>query len=75
MLGCGTIGRMLLKQIHENREHLSRGSKINLKVLGVSNSRSWRFVPTGLSGGELKSLGLGKPLGANGRIRPAPAQR
>ena len=62
VFGCGNIGRMLLKQIHENREHLSRGSKINLKVLGVSDSRHWRFVPAGLTGAELKLLGLGKPL-------------
>jgi aspartokinase/homoserine dehydrogenase 1 len=62
VFGCGNIGRMLLKQIQENREHLSRGSKINLKVLGVSDSRHWRFVPAGLTGAELKLLGLGKPL-------------
>jgi hypothetical protein len=44
-------GKPALTPEDDEIEFVAQGSKINLKVLGVSNSRSWRFVPTGLSGG------------------------
>jgi aspartokinase/homoserine dehydrogenase 1 len=62
VFGCGLIGRALLKQIHENRAQIARGLQVNLRVLGVVNSKTWRFSAAGLSGAELELLGSGKPL-------------
>jgi aspartokinase/homoserine dehydrogenase 1 len=62
VFGCGLIGRALLKQIHENRAQIAKGLQVNLRVLGVVNSKTWRFSAAGLSGPELESLGSGTPL-------------
>lgn len=62
LFGCGNIGRTLLKQIHETRKNIARRLQVNLKILGVANSKYWRFVPTGMNGTELESLGSGAPL-------------
>src|SRR5438093_13318393 len=53
---------MLLRQIHESKKQIARGLQVNLKILGVANSRHWRFSPAGLSGAELESLASGTPL-------------
>jgi len=62
LFGCGKIGRTLLKQIHENRRQVTRKLQVNLRLLGVANSKYWCFSPTGLTGAELEALGSGKPL-------------
>ena len=62
LFGCGLIGRALLKQIQENRAQVARGPHINLRVLGVANSRTWLFSPAGLSNSEMGALGSGTPL-------------
>jgi aspartokinase/homoserine dehydrogenase 1 len=63
LFGCGNIGRALLKQIHESRKQLASRLQVNLKVLGVANSKTWRFAPTGMTGAELETLGSALPLG------------
>ncbi len=72
VFGCGNIGRTLLKQIHDSREHLARSLKVNLKVLGVANSKILHFCPTGIPNETLAQLGSGTPLGdiANSEPRP-----
>jgi aspartokinase/homoserine dehydrogenase 1 len=62
VFGCGNIGRMLLRQIHENRRSIARTLAVELKVLGVANSRQWLFAATGLSGKALQALGRGEAL-------------
>jgi aspartokinase/homoserine dehydrogenase 1 len=62
LFGCGLIGRTLLKQIHENRAHVARSLQVNLRVLGVVNSKTWLFSPSGLSVAELEALGSGTAL-------------
>ncbi len=62
LFGCGKIGRMLLKQIQENKRLLGAQLEVNLKVLLVANSRHWIHVPGGLDTASLKSLGSGTPL-------------
>jgi aspartokinase/homoserine dehydrogenase 1 len=62
LFGCGNIGRTLLKQIHDNRKLLAHSLQVNLKVLGVANSRTWKFSHAGLTSQELQSLGTGMPL-------------
>jgi len=73
VFGCGNVGRTLLRQIQENRRNIGRTLGVELKVLGVANSRSWRFAPAGLSGRELAALGSGAPLdsGEGAARRPA----
>jgi len=62
LFGCGNIGRMLLRQIQESKKQIARSLQVNLKILGVANSRHWRFSPAGLSGAELEALASGTPL-------------
>ncbi len=62
LFGCGLIGRTLLKQINENRAQIARSMQVNLRVLGVVNSRTLLFSGPGLSSEELNSLGAGMPL-------------
>ncbi len=62
LFGCGKIGRTLLKQIRESRGLLAAKLEVNLKVLGVANSRHWLFLPGGLDAEVLKALGSGAPL-------------
>lgn len=62
LFGCGKIGRTLLKQIHENRRLLAAKLGVNLKVLGVANSRNCLCPMGGLDAASLKSLGSGTPV-------------
>ena len=62
LFGCGNIGRMLLRQIQESKKQIARSLQVNLKILGVANSRHWLFSPAGLSGAELEALASGTPL-------------
>jgi aspartokinase/homoserine dehydrogenase 1 len=62
VFGCGNIGRTLLKQIHDSRRQLAQKLKVNIKVLGVANSRNMIFSPVGLTGANLEALGSGAPL-------------
>ncbi len=73
VFGCGLIGRALLRQIHENRAQVARSLQVNLRVLGVVNSRYWRFSPAGLSGTELEALGSGTVLDQLPGAEPSPA--
>lgn len=62
VFGCGNIGRTLLKQIHDTRQSLAKTAQVNIKVLGVANSKMLRFCAAGLCGQELQALGSGTPL-------------
>jgi len=62
MFGCGRIGRTLIKQIHENHAQIAKSLQVNLKVLGVINTKTWRFSPVGMTGKELEGLAEGLPL-------------
>lgn len=72
LFGCGLVGRTLLKQIHENRAQVAKSLQVNLRVLGVVNSNTWRFSSSGLSGAELESLGSGTPLDRLPGAEPRP---
>ncbi|HYK89579.1 MAG TPA: bifunctional aspartate kinase/homoserine dehydrogenase I, partial [Acidobacteriota bacterium] len=72
LFGCGLIGRTLLKQIHENRAQIAKSLQVNLRVLGVVNSKSWLFSPAGLTGDELELLGTGSPLAQLPGAEPSP---
>jgi len=73
LFGCGKIGRTLLKQIQESKRLLEGKLGVNLKVLGVSNSRHWTYLPGGLDVAALKSLGSGTPLEQLPGVQPRPS--
>ncbi len=73
LFGCGNIGRTLLKQIHDSRDHLAQGLKVNLKVLGVSNSKTLRFCASGIPDNELDRLGSGAQLSDLSAAEPRPS--
>jgi aspartokinase/homoserine dehydrogenase 1 len=62
LFGCGNIGRALLQQIHENRKNIARALQVDLKVLGVSGSRLWKFSGIGLPPDVLEKLAGGTRL-------------
>jgi len=76
LFGCGRIGRTLLKQIYENRSQIAKSLQVNLKVLGVINTRTWRFSAAGMMGKELEGLAEGLPLDqlAGAEERPVSAE-
>ena len=41
--GVGNVGERLLNQIHQQRKYLKKHHKINLRVVGLSNSRTMIF--------------------------------
>ena len=62
VFGCGNIGRTLLRQIDDSRRLLNRKLGVNLKVLGVANTKHWSFFPGGMPAAELEHLGSSRPL-------------
>ncbi|MEO5788130.1 MAG: bifunctional aspartate kinase/homoserine dehydrogenase I [Gelidibacter sp.] len=47
--GVGNVGERLVEQIHQQKKHLKEQLKINLRVIGLSNSRNMIFDESGLS--------------------------
>lgn len=55
LMGVGTIGNMLLKQLADHAKQLVDEHNINIKVVGVANSRKMFFSEEGISDSK-KSL-------------------
>ncbi len=47
--GVGNVGQILLDQIRQQQEHLSQNLLINLRIVGLSNSRKMIFDETGIN--------------------------
>ena len=47
--GVGNVGERLVEQIHQQKKYLKEQLKINLRVIGLSNSRTMIFDESGLS--------------------------
>ncbi len=47
--GVGNVGERLVEQIHQQKKYLKEQLKINLRVIGLSNSRTMIFDDSGLS--------------------------
>ncbi len=75
LFGCGNIGRTLLRQIHDNGKLIADRLEVNLKVLGVANTKDWLFTPSGLAASQLQVLAAGTPLAElpESQHRPAAA--
>ncbi|OUS01875.1 bifunctional aspartate kinase/homoserine dehydrogenase I [Flavobacteriales bacterium 33_180_T64] len=65
--GVGNVGERLVEQIKQQRKYLKEQLKINLKVIGLSNSRTMVFDDSGLSLKDWKTqLASGEKATLNG---------
>jgi aspartokinase/homoserine dehydrogenase 1 len=53
--GVGNVGERLIEQIKTQRKYLKQNLKINLRIIGLSNSRTMVFNENGLSLDDWKS--------------------
>jgi aspartokinase/homoserine dehydrogenase 1 len=49
VMGVGNVGGKLLHQIHKQRKYLKENLKLNLRVIGISNSRKMVFDENGIA--------------------------
>ncbi|TDU40194.1 aspartate kinase [Gelidibacter sediminis] len=65
--GVGNVGERLVEQIRQQRKYLKEQLKINLRVIGLSNSKTMIFDETGLSLKNWKEqLALGEKASLEG---------
>jgi aspartokinase/homoserine dehydrogenase 1 len=58
--GIGNVGSKFLEQVHQQRDFLKENFKLNLSVIGISNSRKMIFDATGIdldNWGEMLNAG------------------
>ena len=48
VMGVGNVGSRLLRQINQQKEFLKKNLKINIRVIGISNSRTMTFNEEGI---------------------------
>ena len=62
MMGTGNVGGKLLDQIAQQQEYLKKNLKLNLRVIGMSNSRTMLFEEKGIAlTGWREALEQGEP--------------
>lgn len=49
IIGVGNVGEKLIDQIEQQNEYLNKTHKINLKIVGISNSRRMAFNENGIA--------------------------
>ncbi|MCF1422128.1 bifunctional aspartate kinase/homoserine dehydrogenase I [Mangrovimonas futianensis] len=65
--GVGNVGERLVEQIHQQKKYLKETLKINLRVIGLSNSRKMIFNDEGISLKNWKEqLEVGEPASLDG---------
>lgn len=65
--GVGNVGERLVEQIHQQKKYLKEHLKINIRVIGLSNSRTMIFNENGLSLKAWKdNLNAGEKASING---------
>ncbi|MGI9546593.1 MAG: bifunctional aspartate kinase/homoserine dehydrogenase I [Flavobacteriaceae bacterium] len=52
VMGVGNVGSKLLRQIDQQRSYLKKQHRLNIRVIGISNSRKMLFDEDGISIGE-----------------------
>jgi aspartokinase/homoserine dehydrogenase 1 len=55
-MGVGNVGEKFMDQIHQQKKFLKENLKINLRVIGISNSRKMLFDEEGIALKDWKSL-------------------
>ena len=48
VMGVGNVGSRLLTQIHQQKKYLKKELKLNIRVIGISNSRKMVFEEAGI---------------------------
>ncbi len=48
IIGVGTVGKKLLGQIHQQQKYLSEKMNLNVRVVGLANSKNVSFEPDGI---------------------------
>ncbi len=56
VMGVGNVGEKFIEQIHTQKKYLKDNLKINLRVIGMSNSRKMYFDEDGISLKDWKEL-------------------
>jgi aspartokinase/homoserine dehydrogenase 1 len=70
--GVGNVGERLVEQIKQQRKYLKEQLKINMKVVGISNSRTMIFNDEGISLKDWKTaLASGEKATLNGFLERA----
>lgn len=64
--GVGTVGSKLIEQISKQREHIADDLRLNLRVIGIANSREGLIEPEGIDLNDWKAQ-LQKPEREQGR--------
>ena len=67
VMGVGNVGSRLLRQIHQQGDYLKKNLKINIRIIGISNSRTMVFNSDGIDLGEWEEL-LAEGQKANGDL-------
>lgn len=49
VMGVGNVGSRFLNQMHQQRKYLKENLKLNIRVIGISNSRTMVFDENGIS--------------------------
>lgn len=55
VMGVGNVGEKFLDQIHTQRKYLKKQLKLNIRVIGISNSKKMAFDESGLDLTDWKS--------------------
>lgn len=62
IVGTGNVGAKLLEQIHQQQSYLQQQLRLQLRVIGLCNSRQMAFSEEGIDTGAWKEqLGKGQP--------------
>ncbi len=64
MVGCGLIGSTLIKQIQAQADYLYKSKHLEIRIIGLANSRKMIFQPNGLNPNQWKEQleAEGKPM-------------
>lgn len=54
--GVGNVGERFLAQLHQQKNHLKENLKLNIRVIGISNSKKMIFDKNGINLNTWKSL-------------------
>lgn len=49
VMGVGNVGEKFMAQIHQQKKYLQENLKINLRIIGISNSRKMHFDEDGIA--------------------------
>ncbi|WP_103326799.1 bifunctional aspartate kinase/homoserine dehydrogenase I [Bacteroidetes bacterium endosymbiont of Geopemphigus sp.] len=70
VVGAGQVGRKLLEQLSRQRDHLIKELKLQIRIIGLANSKNMYFEELGMDlGNWQKSLKYGEPMALENFIK------